>query len=154
MTATILVIDDEPDVRILCKVNLEFEGYRVVEAWDGEMGLEMVKTEKPDLILLDLMMPTLGGWDVMQQLKEDPETASIPIVLLTAKADEASQLRGWEEGVLDYVTKPFNPMSLAKYVEAALESRDSPDEERRRDQIVDKLRRIRGLRRPVDGGVG
>lgn len=146
MRATVLVVDDEPDVRVLCKVNLEFEGYRVLEAGDGEAAIEMANREAPDLILLDLMMPQLNGWDVMKRLKEDEKTAAIPIVLLTAVADEASQLRGWDQGVLDYVTKPFNPLSLSKYVQAALGPRDDELETKRREQIVAKLRNMRDSR--------
>jgi DNA-binding response OmpR family regulator len=142
----VLVVDDEPDIRVLCKVNLEFEGYRVIEAGDGAAAIEMAAKELPDLILLDLMMPGVDGWDVMRQLKEDEKTGAIPIVLLTAKTDEESQLRGWEQGVLDYVTKPFNPLSLAKYVETALGDRDEEAESKRREQIVSKLRSMRGSR--------
>jgi two-component system alkaline phosphatase synthesis response regulator PhoP len=146
MRATVLVVDDEPDVRVLCKVNLEFEGYRVLEAGDGEAAIEMANREAPDLILLDLMMPHVNGWDVMKRLKEDEKTANIPIVLLTAMADEASQMRGWEQGVLDYVTKPFNPLSLSKYVQAALGPRDEEMESKRREQIIAKLRNMRDSR--------
>jgi two-component system alkaline phosphatase synthesis response regulator PhoP len=144
--ATVLVVDDEPDVRVLCKVNLEFEGYRVLEAGDGEAAIEMANREAPDLILLDLMMPHVNGWDVMKRLKEDEKTANIPIVLLTAMADEASQMRGWEQGILDYVTKPFNPLSLSKYVQAALGPRDEEMESKRREQIIAKLRNMKDPR--------
>jgi DNA-binding response OmpR family regulator len=110
--ATVLVVDDEADVRTLCKVNLEYEGYRVIEAADGIEALEIVKTDTPDVILLDLMMPNLDGWEVLRRLREDSSTAGIPVLLLTAKADQESQLHGWESGIADYVTKPFNQVTL------------------------------------------
>jgi DNA-binding response OmpR family regulator len=141
--ATVLVVDDEADVRILCRVNLEFEGFRVLEAEAGAAALQIARTEHPDLILLDLMMPNMDGWEVMRRLKENPETAGIPVVLLTAKADEESQLKGWEHGVLDYVTKPFNPLSLARYIDSALKNKDEERESKRREKIVAKLRSMK-----------
>ncbi|MGH2812884.1 MAG: response regulator transcription factor [Actinomycetota bacterium] len=146
MTAKILVIDDDADVRVLCRVNLEFEGFQVIEAASGAEGLDLAKSERPDLILLDVMMPELDGWEVMSALNEEEQTADVPIVMLTARSDEESQLKGWEEGILDYITKPFNPVSLVKYVEAALDRRSSPEEVKRRQRIVEKLRRMKELR--------
>ncbi|MGH9194621.1 MAG: response regulator, partial [Acidimicrobiia bacterium] len=117
---TVLVVDDESDIRTLCKVNLEYEGYRVTEARGGTEALEMVQNDRPNVILLDLMMPGVDGWDVLERLQSDDSTAKIPVILLTALADEESQLRGWAEGILDYITKPFNPLSLPRYVADAL----------------------------------
>lgn len=152
--ATVLVVDDEADIRTLCRVNLEYEGYRVLEASGGEEALELVKNEKPDLVLLDLMMPGIDGWEVMEKLQGDDETARIPVVLLTALADEESQLKGWAEGILDYVTKPFNPMSLSRYVGEALQERNPEREARRRQQILERLRRMRDLRRQGEDSDG
>lgn len=144
--ATILVVDDEPDVRTLCRVNLEFKGYRVLEAAGGEEALGLLRDNRADLILLDLMMPKMDGWEVMRRLKEDETTAMIPVVLLTARADDESQLKGWSEGILDYITKPFNPLSLVQYVERILTVRDPEAEAKRRNEIVQQLHRMKELR--------
>lgn len=146
--ATILVIDDEPDVRTLCRVNLEWKGYKVVEASNGSDAFQRLNEGRPDLILLDLMMPQMDGWEVMRRLKEDESTASIPVILLTARADDDSQLKALDEGVLDYITKPFNPLSLVKFVERILKGRDPEEELRRRNEIVQQLQRIKELRKP------
>ena len=89
----ILVVDDEEEIRELCRVNLEFEGYAVVEAADGVEALEKARSERPDLIFLDVMMPRMDGWEVLRQLKEADDTSGIPVVLLTAKTGEEDQIR-------------------------------------------------------------
>lgn len=143
---TVLVVDDEPDVRTLCRVNLEYEGYRVLESESGEDALGMLKESRPDIILLDLMMPRMDGWEVLRRLKEDDKMASIPVVLLTARADDESQLKGWSAGIVDYITKPFNPLSLVRYVQKALTERDPESETKRRDEIIEQLKRMKELR--------
>ena len=80
----VLVVDDEPDVLLLCRVNLEFEGYDVIEASDGEQAMERVRDERPDVVLLDVMMPKMDGWQVLSALKADAELKDIPVVMLTA----------------------------------------------------------------------
>lgn len=112
----VLVIDDEPDVLLLCRVNLEFEGIDVSEAGDGERGIEIAREERPDLIILDIMMPRMDGFSVLEELKRHPETEDIPVIMLTAKAQENDQIRGWMAGVADYVTKPFSPTALTEAV--------------------------------------
>jgi two-component system phosphate regulon response regulator PhoB len=144
--ATVLVVDDEPDVRTLCRVNLEYEGYMVLESPSGEDALSMLQDSRPDLILLDLMMPRMDGWEVLRKLKEDDKTASIPVVLLTARADDESQLKGWSEGIVDYIIKPFNPLSLVRYVQKALTERSPESETKRRDEIVQQLKRMKDLK--------
>jgi DNA-binding response OmpR family regulator len=116
MGTRILVIDDEAPIRLLCRVNLEAEGMRVFEAEDGPSGLHAAKEQKPDVVLLDVMMPGLDGWRVAERLLEDPETANIPIVFLTARAEFRDRARGLDIGGIDYVTKPFNPVELAPLV--------------------------------------
>lgn len=153
MGATILVVDDEVDVRTLCRVNLEYEGYSVLEASDGREGFEIAKSHKPDLILLDLMMPEMDGWQVIAALKERPDTEHIPVVLLTAKTDESSQLRGFQEGVIDYITKPFNPLVLSRYVEKAL-NEDEEEAQRRKELISEELKRLQELRKKEEGEHG
>ena len=112
----VLVVDDEAPIRLLCRVNLEAEQMDVLEAADGLSGLEAARRERPDVILLDVMMPGLDGWRVAEELLEDPDTSSIPIVFLTARAELRDQARGLDLGGLDYVTKPFNPVDLAQTI--------------------------------------
>lgn len=135
---TVLVVDDEPDVLLLCRVNLEFEGYQVIEAADGEEAMRMVREHRPDVILLDVMMPAMDGWQVLSALKEDPEAADIPVIMLTAKVQDEDQIRGWSAGAADYITKPFSPLALSQVVEEVLAA-DPEEEERRRRMILEKL---------------
>lgn len=134
----VLVVDDEPDVLLLCRVNLEFEGYEVVEAADGEAAMEHVRAERPDVVLLDVMMPRMDGWQVLQAIKADEQLRSIPVVMLTAKVQDQDQIRGWSEGVADYITKPFSPLALSQVLQDVLAT-DAADEERRRQMILEKL---------------
>ena len=137
----ILVVDDEADVLLLCRVNLEFEGYEVVEAGDGEAAIRKVAAERPDVILLDVMMPKMDGWQVLAALKADPDTADIPVVMLTAKVQDQDQIRGWSGGAADYITKPFSPLALSQVLENVLNN-DPEEEERRRRMILEKLQML------------
>jgi DNA-binding response OmpR family regulator len=112
----VLVIDDEAPIRLLCRVNLEAEGMDVIEAPDGPSGVDKAREERPDVILLDVMMPGLDGWRVAEELLDDPRTSAIPIVFLTARAELRDRARGIDLGGVDYVTKPFNPVELAPLV--------------------------------------
>jgi DNA-binding response OmpR family regulator len=114
---TVLVVDDEAPIRLLCRVNLEAEGMTVLEAADGDKGLELARTELPDVILLDVMMPGRSGWEVAEELLADEATSAIPIVFLTARAEIRDRAKGIDLGGVDYVTKPFNPVELAPLVE-------------------------------------
>jgi DNA-binding response OmpR family regulator len=127
----ILVIDDQPDIRLMCRVNLALEGYEVIEAPDGEAGLDMVFSEQPDLVLLDVMMPGLDGWTVIENVKNDPRTAHIPVVLLTARVQREDEIRGWRSGASDYLAKPFNPSTLSEVVRRALSPADESERRRR-----------------------
>src|SRR2546423_10030118 len=109
----VLVIDDEAPIRLLCRVNLEAEGMQVLEAADGPTGLECAREALPDVILLDVMMPGLDGWQVAEELLDDESTSGIPIVFLTARAELRDRARGLDVGGVDYVTKPFNPIEPA-----------------------------------------
>jgi len=121
MTTRVLVIDDEAPIRLLCRVNLEAEGMDVLEAADGPSGLEKARSEIPDVVLLDVMMPGLDGWRVAEELLDDERTSAIPIVFLTARAELRDRARGIDLGGVDYVTKPFNPVELAPLVRALLD---------------------------------
>ena len=138
----VLVIDDEAPIRLLCRVNLEAEGVDVVEAADGERGLEVARTEKPDAILLDVMLPGLHGWAVAERLLEDETTRNIPIIFLTARADLRDRARGMDLGGVDYVTKPFNPVDLAPLVRDVVAAVERGDREALRR---DKLAELRAL---------
>src|SRR5437763_8075797 len=112
----VLVIDDEAPIRLLCRVNLEAERMDVLEASDGPTGLEKARKEEPDVVLLDVMMPGLDGWQVAEELLSDERTRSIPIVFLTAGAEVRDRPRGLDLGGIDYVTKAFNPTELAPLI--------------------------------------
>jgi two-component system alkaline phosphatase synthesis response regulator PhoP len=105
----ILVVDDEEDILELVRYNLSREGYKILCASSGEEGLKAAKAEKPDLIVLDLMLPGLDGLDVTRRLKWDEITRKIPIIMLTAKGEESDIVTGLELGAEDYITKPFSP---------------------------------------------
>jgi DNA-binding response OmpR family regulator len=136
----VLVIDDEAPIRLLCRVNLEAEKMTVVEAPDGPSGLEKARSETPDVILLDVMMPGLDGWRVAEELLEDEQTRSIPIVFLTARAEFRDRAKGLNLGGIDYVTKPFNPLELATLVRKLLERIERGEREDLRAEKIDELR--------------
>lgn len=112
----ILVCDDERHIVRLIQVNLERQGYNVVTAYDGREGLEKVKSEKPDLCVLDVMMPYMDGFEVLKSLRRDPETESVPVIMLTAKAQDKDVFEGYAYGADMYLTKPFNPAELVSFV--------------------------------------
>ena len=138
----VLVIDDEEPIRLLCRVNLEAAEIDVSEADDGKSGLEAARAERPDVILLDVMMPGMDGWQVFEQLLQDETTAQIPIVFLTARAELRDQARGLELGGVDYVTKPFNPLQLAPLIEDLLARVERGEEQELRRERLAELRQL------------
>ena len=118
--ALVLVVDDDPVIQRLLKVNFEMEGYDVITASDGVEGLERARKDRPDAVILDVMMPRMDGLEVARMLKEDPSTASIPVLLLSAKAQETDVRAGGASGADDYVTKPFDPLDLLHRVEGLI----------------------------------
>jgi len=136
----VLVIDDDAPIRLLCRVNLEAERMEVSEAVDGASGLERAREEKPDVILLDVMLPRMDGWQVAERLLEQPETADIPIVFLTARAELGDRARGLEIGGIDYLTKPFNPVELAGQIRELLERVRRGERDELRQQKLARLR--------------
>jgi len=108
----VLVIDDEAPIRLLCRVNLEAEGMEVLEARDGPGGLEQARAERPDVILLDVMMPGMTGFEVCQRIRNDPQIAEIPIIILTALDDRESLLHALKAGADDFISKPFDRYEL------------------------------------------
>ena len=129
MGATILIVDDEREIRELLRYNLERQGYQVLTAQDGEEGLKRIFATHPDLVLLDLLLPGLNGLEVLRELRQEPSTRDLPVVLLTARGAEMDKLLGFERGADDYITKPFSPREVIARIEAVLRrikpSRDS-----------------------------
>ncbi len=120
MREKILVVEDEKDIIKMLEYNLKKEGFRVIDARDGEDALDMALREQPDIILLDLMLPGMDGLEVCKNLKRETRTASIPIIMVTAKSQESDKIVGLELGADDYITKPFSPRELIARVKAVL----------------------------------
>jgi DNA-binding response OmpR family regulator len=139
---TVLVIDDEAPIRLLCRVNLEAEKMRVLEAADGESGLEAARRERPDVILLDVMMPGRNGWEVAEELLADDDTNQIPIIFLTARAEVKDRAKGIDLGGVDYVTKPFNPVELAPLVEDLVQRVEGGGRDELRQEKFAELREL------------
>jgi DNA-binding response OmpR family regulator len=116
----VLIADDDDDIRALVAFRLERAGYEVVPASDGEQALELATARVPDLAILDVMMPKLTGLEVTQRLREREETSRIPVILLTARVQEADVAAGFESGADDYLKKPFSPQELLARVQAIL----------------------------------
>ncbi|MEO6121558.1 MAG: response regulator [Acidimicrobiales bacterium] len=110
--ATILVVDDDPVIQDVVQITFDLEGYDVITADDGVAGLERARAERPDLMILDVMMPRMNGIEVARAMKADPDTSSIPILMLSAKAQVADISAGGASGADDYMTKPFDPQEL------------------------------------------
>ena len=125
--AKILIIEDNEDTRELLKYNLTASGYAVADAADGHDGLEAARAFMPDLILLDLMLPGMDGLEVCRRLKQAPETARVPVIMLTARGEEVDRIVGLELGADDYVVKPFSPRELTLRIKAVL--RRAPGED-------------------------
>jgi len=133
----VLVADDEPAMRVLCRVNLQVEGVEVLEARDGSEALEIAMRERPDLVLLDVMMPEIDGWEVARSLAEDPATRTIPILFMTALAGADDRRRGFDAGGVGYIVKPFDPIRLGEKVNRTLELLDNGDRDRLRREMLD-----------------
>ena len=141
----VLVVDDEAPIRELCRVNLELAGFEV-EAGDGLQALDAIGRRRPGVVLLDLMMPNMDGWEALQRMKEDDAIADIPVILLTARSSEDDQMRAWTGGILEFVPKPFNPQALTVAVRDAMAPRDADAERQRRARILERLAFVRDLR--------
>lgn len=118
--SVVLAVDDEANILELIKFNLNKEGYRVLTAQDGQQALKCIQAEKPDLIILDIMLPETDGFEICRILKASRDTAGIPIIILSARGDEIDKVVGLELGADDYVTKPFSPRELVARVKAQL----------------------------------
>jgi len=137
---TVLVVDDDHEVtRLMCGY-LENAGYEVLEAYDGETALHILRRERPDLVLLDLMLPDRDGWDITRIVRGDPSLAATPIIMLTARVTDTDKILGLELGADDYVTKPYNPREVVARVRARLRSQTGSGQE------TGKVIKVGGLR--------
>jgi two-component system alkaline phosphatase synthesis response regulator PhoP len=127
---TILVVDDEADIRELLRFHLEQEGYAVLEAGDGNRALDLVRRERPSLLILDLMLPDVPGLEICRQLRQFEATATVPVLMLTARSEEIDRILGFEVGADDYVVKPFSPRELMARVKALLRRSNGGETER------------------------
>jgi len=138
----ILVVDDEPGVLEIVRTNLEWEGYQVLEAQDGLEGLKAARQSHPDLVILDVMMPGLNGWQVLQAIEADPDLAGTPVIMLTVVEDDLSMIQGLEMGAVEYICKPFNPLDLVQTVRMVLEELDARSRDARRRQIIQRRKQF------------
>jgi two-component system alkaline phosphatase synthesis response regulator PhoP len=153
----VLVVEDEPDVAELIRYNLVKEGWDVLTASSGAEALKRVRESRPDVVLLDIMVPQLNGWEVCRRLKEDPETRAIPVIMVTGRVEEGDKVLGFELGADDYVTKPFSPRELSARIRAVARRRVVGEEDPKRALVkageleIDRYRfEVRMKGRPVE----
>ncbi|HBX66422.1 MAG: DNA-binding response regulator [Balneola sp.] len=143
---TILVVDDEKDLLDLIEYNLKKEGFAVLKAENGEEGIEIAKEHKPDLVLMDIMMPKMDGMEAVETMRADDELKSTPIIFLTARSDEKTEVEGLDKGGDDYITKPISTTKLISRIKAVMRRFDETEEEVNRldvhDLSIDKDRYI------------
>ena len=116
----VLIVDDDEDIRLLCRLHLERRGYRVTQAADGAEALEVARADRPDLILLDVMMPVMDGWECLAALKADASLRSVPVFIVTGKTQREDQEHAMSSGAVAFVPKPFNPAELVALIGARL----------------------------------
>jgi DNA-binding response OmpR family regulator len=144
-TAHVLVVDDELDLTELVRINLEIAGYEVTTAADGARALEAIRERRPDVVLLDVMMPVLDGWGVLASLQADETLADLPVVMLTALSGERDVIRGHLSGAVRYLTKPFDVRTLLDTITEALLPATDEQRRRRREQLRGFLQRLAEL---------
>ncbi len=133
----VLIVDDESSIRTICRVNLETDGLAVAEAVDGRDALDAVRKEQPELVLLDVMMPEVDGWQVAAELGQDPATRDIPIVFLSARAAREDRARAQTLGAVGYIVKPFDPVALSVAVREVLERARRGEREQLNRELYD-----------------
>ena len=143
----ILVIDDNAPMRLLCRVNLELDGFEVIEAEDGHEGIDRARSEAPDAILLDLMVPTLDGWEVLDELQSDPRTAEIPVVVLSGVGDPQLRREGLDLGALATLAKPLDPTALPELLRETIARAAAGESEALREEARDRLAAEEAARR-------
>ena len=135
----VLVIDDDPGVRVLCKIAFRTEGDEIVEAASGREGLDLLATETIDAVVLDVMLPSVNGFEVLRRIREDPRTRDLPVVLLSVRVGIRDQIDGWRAGADDYLTKPFSPSALAAQVYEICGSDPRDRAEQRLDRLEERI---------------
>ena len=142
--ASVLVVDDEDDIRELVRINLEIDGHEVTTASSGQEALEVLKDTTPDVVVLDVMMPGMDGWEVLSRIKADhTEVSNVPVLMLTARTDDMDRIRGGIEGAIRYITKPFSLGDLRDQVRAALEGEPEPVKRRKaQHSALEQLARL------------
>ena len=143
---TILIVDDEPRIRDFVRMNLEMEHYRVIEAGDGLEALEQLREHLPDLVILDVMMPEMDGFETLRSIRE---VSTVPVIMLTVRQDEHDRIRGLDLGADDYIAKPFNPRELLSRIRALLRRSLMPSPARKTEIVVDDDLKIDFSRREV-----
>ncbi len=138
----VLVIDDEPGIIEIVEANLEGDGFEVISAINGKEGLEKIKSDRPDLVVLDVMMPEMDGWEVLRRIEQDPDLAGLPVIMLTAKAADEDYIHGLEEGAVEYITKPFYPQELVNRIKITLMVLNPSMRDERRRNLVIKRKRL------------
>jgi len=132
----VLLVDDEPAMRSVCRLNLELEHFEVIEAVDGNEALSLALRERPDLILLDVMLPLMNGYDVAARLRDNPATSKIPVVFMTALAGAEDRKRGYEAGGVGYVVKPFDPVYLGEGIRRTLDRLRAGERDELRHELL------------------
>ena len=138
----ILIVDDEPGVVEIVRVNLEWEGYDICEAFDGQEGWDKVRSEKPDLVILDVMMPKMSGLELLERIQADPRVCGVPVIMLTVRARGVDITQALEKGAVEYLTKPFEPLNLIRVVKKILEESDQPGREAHRQRLLEQRKRL------------
>jgi DNA-binding response OmpR family regulator len=148
----VLVVDDERSIVKLIEVNLLLEQFDVMTASDGLEALARIEDENPDLVILDIMMPRMDGWEVLRRIRKRDAYEHIPVVVLTARTNDADIIQGWQLGADEYITKPFSPVALVKTVQMVLDR--SPEERRaRREREIVRAQLLRSLRDRPNGQI-
>jgi DNA-binding response OmpR family regulator len=141
MAARVLVVDDDPMVTRLVRINLELEQFEVEEAWDGKTAMRMMRENPPDMLVLDIMMPQMDGWEILRMVREDEQLKELPVVVLTAKVQDEDIARGWRMGADGYIVKPFNPVILGEELRKVLEA--GPEGRRaRREEAIERYKDV------------
>jgi len=135
----VLIVDDEQSIRVICSINFLASGWECLEAVDGEEGLERVRLERPDVELLDVMMPVLDGWEVANRLAQDPATRDIPVVFLSARAERLDRERAHALGAVGYLGKPLDPVKLPGQIEEILRRLERGERKQLRAELLEDV---------------
>lgn len=135
----ILVIDDDPGVRMLCRIAFRADGDEVVEAASGREGLELLASVAVDAVILDVMLPSINGFEVLRRIRENTETSDLPVVLLSVRVGTQDQLDGWRAGADEYLTKPFSPSAMAAKLYEICRMRPRDRADKRAQRVVERV---------------